>query len=134
MAKKSWRQKLEAPHEVKVVRLEKPYAGLSPGAKLLLPTPRLIQDYVSRIPAGSTVSVPTMRADLAAEHQADGTCPLVTGIFLRVVAEVAWEEIAAGAKPSGVSPFWRAIEPGSALARKITCGEGYIESQRQAEQ
>ena len=42
---------------------------------------------------------------LAHWHNADVTCPLVTGIFLRIVAEAAEEERLAG--KSAITPYWR---------------------------
>jgi len=68
---------------------QKSYAGLPPGARLLTPTPVLVQAYLQKIPRRVTVPVPTLRDDLAREFDAAGTCPLTIGIFLRIVAEAA---------------------------------------------
>ena len=68
---------------------QKSYAGLPPAARLLIPTPGLVQDYVQRTQHRVTVPVPTLRDDLAREFDAAGTCPLTIGIFLRIVAEAA---------------------------------------------
>ncbi len=117
-----------------VVVLEKPYAGLPTGARLLIPTPGLVQAYVQKIPRGVTVPVPALRDDLAREFDAAGTCPLTVGIFLRIVAEAACELLKDGAQTAEVTPFWRAIDPKSPLAGKVTCGAAFIESQRASEQ
>ena len=73
-------------------------------------------------------------ADLARVHGADRTCPLTTGIFLRIVAEAAWEELQAGADPGAITPFWRVIAPDSSLARKLACGTDFIAGMRLYEQ
>ncbi len=117
-----------------MVVLEKPSAGLPVGARLLIPTLGLVQTCVRKIPRGVTVAVPTLRDDLAREFDAAGTCPLTVGIFLRIVAEATWEPIKDGAKPTEVTPFWRAIDPKSPLAKKVTCGAAFVESQRASEQ
>jgi hypothetical protein len=36
-------------------------------------------------------------------------------------------------KPAQITPFWRVIEPKSALAKKLTCGPEFIEEMRAAE-
>ena len=37
-----------------------------------------------------------MRNDLAIEYQADETCTVTTGIFLRIVSEASFEELNVG--------------------------------------
>ena len=46
-----------------------------------------------------------MRNDLAIEYGADFTCPMTTGIFLRIVAEYNYENLSK--KGTEISPFWR---------------------------
>lgn len=70
---------------------------------------------------------------MATRHAADATCPASTGIFLRIVAERACEQMADGRGPSEVTPFWRVIEPGSALAAKLSCGTEFVATQREIE-
>lgn len=59
--------------------------------------------------------------------------PLTTGIFLRIVAEAAWEQLQAGKSRSEVAPFWRVIDPDSKAARKLPCGAEFIVRQRRIE-
>jgi pantoate kinase len=123
MAKKSWAEKMLKPAEVEVKVMEKDMGSWGKaGDRLLIPTPEVIRDYVRGIPAGEGRSVVAMRADLAQEFGAEVTCPLTTGIFLRVVSEAAFEEVSAGAGLGDVAPFWRVVEPGSALGKKLACG------------
>jgi hypothetical protein len=67
---------------------------------------------------------------LAKRNRCDATCPLSTAIFLRIAAEVACEQVTAGAKPPNVTPFWRVVDPDSSLAKKLSCGAGWIAKQR----
>lgn len=130
---KTWTQKLQDKKEPKLQVLEKPMAGVPIGGRLLTPTPQLVKAVMDAIPAGQQVSIQQMRQQLAQLHQSDGTCPLSTSTCARIVAEAAWEEIAAGKDPSQVTPFWRAIEPNSSIAQKLACGLAFIEAMRQQE-
>ena len=130
---KTWKQKLEGVRPAHVETLEKPFGGAPPGAKMLVATPRLVDDYMRSVPEGEVRTIARMRLDLAAAHGADLTCPLSTGIFARIAAEAALEEVEAGAKPAEVTPFWRVIDPKSPLAKKLSCGSAFIESHQAAE-
>jgi hypothetical protein len=74
-----------------------------------------------------------VRRELAALHGADACCPVSTAIFLRTVAEAAWDEIEAGKPATEVVPFWRVVDPKSPLAKKLRAGSQWIEQQRLAE-
>ena len=74
-----------------------------------------------------------MRKDLAIEYKADKTCPVTTGIFLRIVSEASFEELNAGKDIQKVTPFWRIVNPKSKLAEKLECGIDFIEKQRENE-
>lgn len=131
---KSWRQKFDGAKQPHVVTLESAFAGVPAGARLFIASPRLIADRIATIPFGTTREPSDLRADLARAHDADATCPVSTGIFLRIVAEEALERIAAGMPVAEVTPFWRAIAPGSPLAAKLSCGDDFLRIQRAMEQ
>lgn len=130
---KTWKQKLEDKKEPKLQILEKPMSGVPAGGTLLTPTAQLVKEFIDSIPAGQQVSFQQMRQQLAESHQADLSCPLSTSTVARIVAEAAWEDIEAGKAPSEVTPFWRVIEPDSAIAKKLACGSAFIEDMRQQE-
>jgi hypothetical protein len=75
---KTWKQKLDGGKPAHVEVLNKPFGGAPPGAKMLVGTPRLVDDYMRRVPEGQARTVAQMRADLAKEHGADIACPLST--------------------------------------------------------
>jgi hypothetical protein len=123
--------KARPPH---TVVLDKDFAGVPAGARLLISCPMELAEHLrTQLPAGTTVSMQQLRRDLAARHGADATCPVSTAIFLRTVAEAAWDELEAGQPIEQVAPFWRAVEPGSPLAKKLRCGSDWIAQQRAAE-
>lgn len=130
---KSWKQKMQAkpPH---MVTLDKDFAGVPAGARLLISCPMQIEEYLrTRVPAGETREIQQMRRELAAAHGADAACPVSTAIFLRTVAEAAWDDIEAGTPATAVAPFWRVVDPRSPLAKKLRAGGAWIEQQRAAE-
>lgn len=130
---KTWKQKLDGGSPAHVETLEKAFGGVPAGAKMLVATPRLVDDFMRGVPPGEALSVGQMRDALAARHGADITCALSTGIFARIAAEAALDELRAGARASEVTPFWRVVDANSALARKLSCGPEFIETQRRLE-
>ena len=95
-------------------------------AKCLFTLSKIIDDYVNNIPFGKSTELATMRNDLAIEYQADETCHVTTGIFLRIVSEASFEELNAGKDIEKVTPFWRIVNPKSKLAEKLDCGTKFI--------
>ena len=133
MAKKTWVQKMNNGRQPEVCVLDKPIWGMPAGTNLLVTTPLETKAELDRIPRGETLPVAELRSALAAKHGADTTCPLTTGIYLRILAEVALEELASGKPTKEVTPFWRIIEPKSPLAKKVSCGPEGIRALREAE-
>jgi hypothetical protein len=131
--KPTWNDKLRCSKASEVKRLDKAFAGMAEGCRMLIASPAIIDEYVQAIPEGSAIPVKAMRDDLADCHKAEHTCPVTTGIFLRIVAEAAWERHLMGAPINMITPFWRVIEPDSPLAAKLACGPDFIRQQRVAE-
>ena len=97
---------------------------------MFIATPRIIDEYIKHIPYGKSTELSTMRNDLATDYQADKTCPVTTGIFLRIVSEASYEELKSGKGIEEVTPFWRIVNPKSKLANKLECGAEFINKQR----
>ncbi len=132
-AKKTWKEKMAAkpPHHVV---LEKDFAGVKSGSKLHISSPLEIADALRKIPAGKTVSIQQFRKNIARTQACDATCPVSTSIFLRIVAEYAWEEHAERNVPlTEVPPFWRVVEPGTPLSKKLSFDQDWIRLQRDLE-
>jgi hypothetical protein len=131
MAKKTWAEKYQTTAEPKIERTDKKFADIPEGVNLLIATPKIVDEYIRQIPKGKSTDIKTMRKDLAAEFHAEYTCPITSGIFLRIVAEKAYEEMQQGKKQ--VTPFWRMIDPKSPTAKKLTFGTDFIKEQRAKE-
>lgn len=132
-APKTWADKMQArpPH---TVRLDKDFAGVPAGSLLLISCPLEVAEFLrTQVAPATTLSVQELRRRLARHHGADAACPVSTAIFLRTVAESAWDQIEAGVPATEVPPFWRVVDPDSALAQKLRAGPQWIREQRAAE-
>jgi hypothetical protein len=110
MAKKSAHEKLLTPAEPVVHVLDDAKAARMKARTMLIPTPLQVRDYICAIPSGQTRTVKELRDQLATDAGADITCPMVAGIFWRVVAEAAEEDRASGSTP--IAPWWRLLKDG----------------------
>ena len=133
MAKKTWIEKRDCNKSYKIKTIDKKFADIPEGSKMFIATPRIIDDYIKHIPYGKSTELSTMRNDLATDYQADKTCPVTTGIFLRIVSEASYEELKSGKGIEEVTPFWRIVNPKSKLANKLECGAEFINKQRESE-
>ena len=93
-------------------------------------SPRSIANFIAKIPYGSEKSVKLMRRELAENANADNTCPLTCGIFLRIAIEASIEQ-SNGVKPD--LPFWRVIDRNSSLIKKLPISEKDLTKLRNSE-
>lgn len=115
-----WREKLEKPQQPKLVKVPPKMVRFGKGT-MLIPTPKLVDELLRRIPKGKLVTVSEIRKRLAADFAADVTCPLTTGIFVRIVAETAEEDRANGRRR--IAPYWRVVKDDGGLNPKFPGGE-----------
>src|SRR5436853_2929898 len=125
-----WREKLEKEQDPKVVNIPPKMSRFGKGT-MLIPTPKLVDDLVRKVPKGKLVTVSELRRRLAADFAADVTCPLTTGIFMRIAAEAAEEDLANGRKR--ITPYWRVVKDDGALNPKFPGGEVQQAKRLQAE-
>jgi hypothetical protein len=130
---KTWTEKFQTKKSFEVKRVDKKFADMPEGCLMLIATPQIIDHYIRLIPKGKNVNLLTLRKDLALEHQAENTCPLTTGIFLRIVAEAAFEALQNGRKLEEITPFWRVIDKKSPLLNKLSFGKDFVLNQRKVE-
>jgi hypothetical protein len=131
-SKKSWADKMEQDHSI-TKKLDKDFADMKAGSMMYISNPKIIDAYIRSIPKGKSIDLKTMRNDLALAHHADVTCPVTTGIFLRIVAEAANEQLAQGKSIGSITPFWRVLDTRMPLAKKLTFGTKLILEQRKNE-
>ena len=131
--KKSWIEKRDCEKSFKIKTIDKKFADIPKGSKMLIASPPIIDEYVKSILYGEFVEPVKMRDDLAKDYQADKTCPVTTGIFLRIVSEASYEEYQSGYDLETIAPFWRIVKLNSKLAGKLACGIDFI-AKRQTEE
>lgn len=129
-AASAWKTRVAKAKAAHVVVTESDFAGIRAGSRLLIASPDILVRYLMQIPSGETRTIQRLRNELARRHRADATCPVTTAIYLRAVAESAWEDLAAGVDRDAVPPFWRVIEPGSPIAKRLSCGNAVLERER----
>ena len=114
-----WREKLQKPQSPKIVRVSPKMSRFGKGT-MLIPTPKLVDALIRKVPKGKLVTVSELRRRLAADFAADVTCPLTTGIFVRIAAETAEEDRANGR--ARVTPYWRVVKDDGSLNPKFPGG------------
>lgn len=125
-SKKSWREKLENPPPglPKVAEVPQNWEKRMGGRRVLVPTPLQVDGLIRRVPKGMLATVGQIRQQLATDCGAESTCPMTTGIHLRIVSEAAEEDRASGKK--AIAPYWRIIKDDGGLNPKFPGG---VESQ-----
>jgi len=119
-SKTSWRAKLHKPMQPKLVPVPEGMTRRLGDGMMLIPTALEVDAMVRKIPYGQVSTVAQVRRRLARWHDVDVTCPLVTGIFLRIVAEAAEEDRLAGKQD--VTPYWRVLRDEGRLNAKFPGG------------
>jgi alkylated DNA nucleotide flippase Atl1 len=114
-----WREKLEKPQEPKVVQIPPTMSRFGDGT-MLIPTPMLVDEIIRKVPKGKLITGGELRRKLAADFGTKVTCPLTTGIFVRIAAETAEEDRANGKRR--LTPYWRVIKDDGSLNPKYPGG------------
>jgi alkylated DNA nucleotide flippase Atl1 len=122
--RKSWREKLENPNLPKVEEMPQSMRKRLGTGTMLIPNPHDVEALIRTVPHGGLITVGRLRQNLAAKYAADVTCPLTTGIFVRIVAEAAEQEAREGKRR--ITPYWRVIKDNGSLNPKFPGG---VESQ-----
>lgn len=116
--RKTWQEKLHTDKKAEVKKNDYDFADIPAGSKMLIVTPLIMNEYIRQIPKGRFTDIKQIRKDLAAQYKAQYTCPVTTGIFIRIVAEAAYEEYEKGKPLSKITPFWRALSAKSPSAKE----------------
>jgi alkylated DNA nucleotide flippase Atl1 len=115
MPKKTAIQKRDTAPAPRVEVLTQPKGANYPPGRMLISSPQEIAEVVAGISRGQVMSISALRRTLAEQHDADYTCPLTTGIFLRIAAEASDEE-------NGALPYWRVVRDDGRILDKLPGG------------
>ncbi len=113
-----------------VKTLNKKFSDMNAGDKMLISSPEEIAKYIKQIPKGTTITPKKMRFDLAKKMGADNSCPLSTGIFLRIAIE---EVLAVFSIDDAPLPFWRVVDAKHPVLKKLGIAPAEITRMRQKE-
>ena len=102
--------------------LDKGFSDMSAGEKMLISSPEKISDFIFAILKGSFYSIKQLRLELAIEAGADNTCPVTTGIFLRMAIEQNKENLK--------FPFWRVVDENHPVVKKLNLDKNKIKKRR----
>jgi hypothetical protein len=119
-SRRSWREKLENQDFSKIVDIPPSMAKRLGQGTMLIPKPLDVDALIRKAKKGQLVTVAMIRDRLARDNNVDTTCPLTTGIFARIAAEAAAEDLQKGKKL--VTPYWRLIRDDGSLQEKFPGG------------
>jgi hypothetical protein len=130
--RKTARQKLAGNHGLpKVVRIPPRMRRQYGNGKMVVPSPRLVDSVIRKVEKGKLITPRMIRDWLARDFRADFCCPMTTGIFLRLSAEAAAEDSAAG--KTRITPWWRVVKDDGGLMEKFPNAPDEQEIRLQAE-
>ncbi len=118
--RKTWREKLEKEQEPFVVDVPPKMAKRFGTGTMLIATPLLVDALIRKAEKGKLVTIGEIRKRLAKDFKVDSTCPLTTGIFLRIAAETAEEDLGMGRQE--ITPYWRVVRDNGSLNEKFPGG------------
>ncbi len=120
--RKTWRQKLEENHPAhgKIVEVPLKMQKRFGAGKMLIAKPLDVNALIRKVQKGKLVTVPQIMDKLAKDAHASCACPMTTGIFLRIVAEVAEEDLRN--VKTEVTPYWRVLKFDGSLNIKFPGG------------
>ena len=109
--------------------LDMKFSDMKAGDRMLISSPRSIATFVRKIPFGSAKTVKDIRVALAKQAGADNSCPLTTGIFLRIAVQAHMED------PGAVDevPYWRVIDEKHSLLTKLNIPPEFVIEKRRSE-
>ena len=90
--------------------LEKGFSDISAGEKMLISSPEKISELIYAIPKGFFFIIKELRQGLAVKAGADKTCPVTTGIFLRMAIEQHKGDVN--------FPYWKVVDEKHPLVKK----------------
>ena len=102
--------------------LDQGFSDISAGEKMLISSPEKISEFIFKIPKGSYLNIKELRRELALRAGADNTCPVTTGIFLRMAIEQH--------KDDENFPYWRVVNEKHPIVKKLNLDGNQIKMRR----
>lgn len=116
----TWREKLEKEQELRIADILPKMVKRFGRGKMLIPRPLDVDALIRKVKKGKLVTQDQIRKRLAKDSKVNVTCPITTGIFIRIAAEAAEEDLREGEKQ--ITPYWRVIKADGSLNEKFPGG------------
>ncbi|HEY9059958.1 MAG TPA: methylated DNA-protein cysteine methyltransferase [Pseudobacteroides sp.] len=121
MAKKTWNEKLRISNGLpKVEPIEEKMTKRLGVGSMVIPAPTEVDELMHTVEKGKLITTDIIREKLAKKHGATVTCPLTTGVFTKIEAFAAEENIIGG--KTDVTPYWRTLKSKGELNEKFPGG------------
>lgn len=119
---KTWREKLEEQSKKlpKIVVIPKKMEKRFGKGKMLIPKPLDVNVLIRNVKRRRLITQDQIRKKLAKDFNVNVTCPITTGIFVRICAEAAEEDRKSG--KDKITPWWRVIKGDGGLNEKFPGG------------
>jgi alkylated DNA nucleotide flippase Atl1 len=118
--RRSWQEKMDNPTLPKVVDIPLNWRKWAGRGRMLIASPHQVDALIRTVRKGRLITISRIREILAGQHMTDTTCPLTTGIFVRIAAEAAEEAAQAG--KTHITPYWRVVKDDGSLNPKFPGG------------
>ena len=119
--RKTWREKLADDKGLpKVVEITDKMSKRWGTGTVVIPAPVEVDEIMKKVPRGKLITINQIRTTLAQKHGATIGCPLTTGIFIRIAAEAAVEDLTRG--ETEITPYWRVLRADGSLNEKFPGG------------
>ncbi|HWN99441.1 MAG TPA: MGMT family protein [Blastocatellia bacterium] len=119
-SRKSWRDKLENEDHSKTISIPPGMQKSLGSGTMLIPKPLDVDALIRKTKKGQLITQAEIRSKLARDNQVDTACPITTGIFVRIAAEAAAEDLQNGKKR--ITPYWRVVTSDGGLNEKFPGG------------
>lgn len=119
--RKSWTEKLldnkDFPRVEKITGKMSKRLGTG---TVVIPKPIEVDELMREVPKGKLTTINHIRKVLAQKHNANIRCPLTSGMFARIAAEVAQEKKERVEK--NITPYWFTLKTGGTINPKYPDG------------
>lgn len=119
--RRSWVEKLEDSKGLpRVEKITEKMSKRWGTGTVVIPAPIEVDEMMRKVHRGKLVTINEIRVALARKHNATIGCPMTTGMFAWIAANVAEEQRQLGIKD--ITPYWRTLKTGGVINPKYPGG------------
>lgn len=119
--RKTWKEKLHDSKDFpRVQPIEKHQEKMWGEGTIVIAKPIEVDEIMKKVPKGKLITINKIREILASKHGATIACPITTGIFARIAAGAAEEDLKEGKKR--ITPYWRTLKVDGVINEKYPGG------------